>query len=350
MADWKQIQARIRKAKGSSDPLAKLGELYAKTRDAMVAWERALLEEKTGVQEEAIRWFSIAHQRFRRAEWKAKAEEALARLGASAPVADAESGLPPVSHAEMPAEESSAHSLSTEESEPASAETPSPAPAAHEHAEAGPDGGPGKRRRRRGRRGGRGRRRKGAADSLSLPTQAFAGSPSPMPRPEPVSRTPYVPASREETEPVPPPLSLERPSHGRAGEPALASRLAHLEALLRRLISSPLHSIDDADEAPAGPGVFLLSDSDLLTTYYVENCKTLRVALGHLLRGGRGARGTHQDGSVRTRLSEHLGISDAKVTKYLKDHCVLRWMQLDEEAPNLAHLAIAVLRPPLNAE
>jgi predicted transcriptional regulator len=53
---------------------------------------------------------------------------------------------------------------------------------------------------------------------------------------------------------------------------------------------------------------------------------------------------------VRSRLAEHLGISDAKVSQYLKQHCLVRWLQLDEEAPHLAHFAIAVLKPPLNAE
>ena len=32
----------------------------------------------------------------------------------------------------------------------------------------------------------------------------------------------------------------------------------------------------------------------------------------------------------------------------LKDHCVVRWQQLDEGAVPLAHFGIAVLRPALN--
>jgi len=43
MADWRQIQARIRKAKSSPDAAAKLNELYQRTRDGMVAWELALI-------------------------------------------------------------------------------------------------------------------------------------------------------------------------------------------------------------------------------------------------------------------------------------------------------------------
>jgi len=41
MADWKQITARIRRAKGSKDPVGQLCNLFQKTRDAMVAFELA---------------------------------------------------------------------------------------------------------------------------------------------------------------------------------------------------------------------------------------------------------------------------------------------------------------------
>jgi len=363
MADWKQIQARIRKARNSADPFAKLSELFEKTRDAMVAWEIGVLEEKAGRIEQAIHRYTLAFERFRRAEWKKKAEEALVRLGAPVPVAGAKRAE------ELPHEEKAVHEerqlpleplpsgLALGEIAPTYDVGDHPA---QEPPAPGEDAAAGKRRRRRGRRGGRGRRGKGAAAPAALPSEKFTVSarPHPVPvpvvprihvPPTPVERFPHIPAAAAEIEP--PPVIPERPSHGRAGEPALASRLAHLEALLRRLISSPLHRLDEADEAPAGPGVFLLSDSDLVTSYYVENCRTLRIALGQLARGGRGgARGSAHEGSVRGHLAEHLGISEAKVSKYLKDHCLIRWLQLDEEAPNLAHFAIAVLRPPLNAE
>jgi hypothetical protein len=356
MADWKQIRARIHRAKNSADPVAKLSELFTKTRDAMVAWELAALEEKAAHDDEAIRWYTTAAERFRRAEWKKKAEEALLRLGAPVPE-------PGGTSAGEGAETQRSETISGEEREPAAeqgvrgeiievealpstvdtgrAEKPS---APGQVAETGP------RKRRRGRRGGRGRRRKGAAGEPSLPARTFAEAipASPELREKPAERFIEPTPSRVEVEP-PSPRERERTTHGRAGEPALASRLAHLEALLRRLISSPLHRLDEADEAPAGPGVYLLSDSDLVTSYYVENCRTLRVALGHLARGGRGGKGTQRD-PVRSRLAEHLDISDAKVSQYLKQHCLVRWIQLDEEAPHLAHFAIAVLKPPLNAE
>ena len=149
-------------------------------------------------------------------------------------------------------------------------------------------------------------------------------------------------------------LPSERTAHGRAGDPALASRMAHLESMLRRLVSSPLHRLDKADEAPAGPGVLLLSDSDLITSYYVEACQTLRIGFANLARGGKsgrsGGRGYVDRGDLKAKLAEHLGISEAKVAQYMRDHCVIRWIQLDDEAPLLAHFAIGVLRTPLNLD
>jgi hypothetical protein len=403
MADWRQVQARIRKAKNSPEAHAKLNELFQRTHDAMVAWELALIEEKAEHKEEAGNWYTIAAQRFRRADWRKKAEEALTRLGIELPAP-----LTPSEQAARPAAESTAGSLSqgdgdegtsraagheSEESseedmplalgeisesheEGATSETPATAgePA---------DGSPlGKRKRRRGRRGGRGRRRKGAvAGSPGLPSQAFAPSTEP---PQALAESPRAPAfersaperyapERRTTERVAyeapiaaperpmraeltaPQLPSERAAHGR-GDPALASRMAHLESLLRRLVTSPLHRLDEAEEAPAGPGVFLLSDSDQITSYYVEACQTLRIGAGNLVRGGRsskntrGGRGYSSDTGLKAKLAEYLGISEAKVSQYMRDHCVIRWIQLDDEAPLLAHFAIGVLRTPLNLD
>jgi hypothetical protein len=412
MADWRQIQARIRKAKNSPDAQAKLNELYQRTRDAMVAWELGAIEEKAEHKEEAGSWYTIAAQRFRRADWRKKAEEALTRLGIEIPPP-----LTPSEQAARPARETRADSEHHDE-----AGEESPGAAAHESeestgeglplalgeisdaheegassessaelsaspGEAAADGSPlGRRKRRRGRRGGRGRRRKGAPASPGLPSQAFAQSAEPQQsrppaprapafeRPAPErsyteraapersapERSPYEPPvaaperpSRSES-PVPQ-LPSERAAHGR-GDPALASRMAQLESLLRRLVTSPLHKLDEAEDAPAGPGVFLLSDSDQITSYYVEACQTLRIGAGNLVRGGRagkntrGGRGYSSDAGMKAKLAEYLGISEAKVSQYMKDHCVLRWIQLDDDAPLLAHFAIGVLRTPLNLD
>jgi hypothetical protein len=436
MADWRQIQARIRKAKNSPDALTKLHELYQRTRDAMVAWELGAVEEKAERTDDAVKWYTIAVERFRRADWKKKAEEALTRLGAPLPEPGAKPSAEPVFEARATKAESSAHSdeekgfvgaglaEETDDSEApevglALGEIADEEESEGEETSATPDGAAaasetdanGKKKRRRGRRGGRGRRRKGAPAGPGLPVQSFAEPAAPADasvavtanrppqqgrpqqsqhsqgsqtrsqgaRPEsarPAStrppssgrnesygRTASSLSAREEAEPrlqieLPEPmLPSERTAHGRAGDPALASRMAKLDSMLRRLVSSPLHKLDESDSAPAGPGVFLLSDSDQISSYYVEACQTLRVGLGNLARGsGRSTTKAPRQGrpvmdsGLKTKLAEHLGIGEAKVSQYLKDHCVVRWIQLDDDAPHLAHFAISILRTPLNLD
>jgi hypothetical protein len=357
MADWRQIQARIRKAKNSPEAVAKLSDLFKRTRDGMVAWELGTLEEKADHKEEAGNWYILAAQRFRRADWKKKAEEALTRLGVSLPPTEATVVEP--AHSEEAPPKLAALPRESEPTPPALEESSSSAHRASP--DSAPAGEPGRRKRRRGRRGGRGRRRQGA-NAPALSTEVFSEPlPSPLSPPE-ATASPVVEGrafDRVESgppEPVraepPPQLPSERMAHGRS-EPGLASRMAHLESLLRRLLGSPLRRLENTDEAPAGPGVFLLSDSDQTTSYYVEACQTLRVGIGNLVRGGQGGK-TGRSGrgpaetNLKAKLAEHLEINEAKVSHYLKDHCVIRWIQLDDDAPLLAHFAIAVLRTPLN--
>jgi hypothetical protein len=434
MADWRQIQARIRKAKNSPDAPTKLHELYQRTRDAMVAWELGLVEEKAERTDEAVKWYTIAVERFRRADWKKKAEEALTRLGAPLPQPGDKPSAEPVFEARAAKTDSAAQAddgkdvvspgLGTGDTD-ADSEAPEVRLALGEIAEEGESDGEaaststggtatsgetdasGKKKRRRGRRGGRGRRRKGAPAGPGLPVQSFAepgaiadasapvtanrphqpgrptqsqhsqgraqGARAENARPtnarpsggrnESYGRTASSLNAREEAEPrlqieLPEPmLPSERTAHGRAGDPALASRMAKLDSMLRRLVSSPLHRLDESDSAPAGPGVFLLSDSDQISSYYVEACQTLRVGLGNLARGsGRSTTKAPRQGrpvmdsGLKTKLAEHLGIGEAKVSQYLKDHCVVRWIQLDDDAPHLAHFAISILRTPLNLD
>src|ERR1700690_1291248 len=184
MTDWGQIQARIRKAKNSPDALVKLSELFQRTRDGMVAWELGAVEEKAERMSEAIKWYTVAAERFRRSEWKKKAEEALIRLGAPIPAAKTEPAAPtadtheesslstsenikketplPLAYGEIP-EEASNGSASPEATAPSATTAAAP-------------GDPARKKRRRGRRGGRGRRRKDGAAAPSLPTQAYAES------------------------------------------------------------------------------------------------------------------------------------------------------------------------------
>ena len=187
MTDWRQIQARIRKAKNSPDAFTKLSELFQRTHDGMVAWELGAIEEKAARVSEAVKWYTVAAERFRRAEWKKKAEEALVRLGAPVPVPTGASQM----DSSVPAEELSSSSASEQavqeteatplplaygeisDADPMS-ETSSQPPASSANVTVLVD--PVRKKRRRGRRGGRGRRRKDAAPPSSLPTQAFAES------------------------------------------------------------------------------------------------------------------------------------------------------------------------------
>jgi hypothetical protein len=398
MADWRQIQARIRKARNSADPVAKLSELYQRTRDGMVAWELGAFEEKNGRSDEAVKWYKVAAEKFRRADWKKKAEEALTRLGVELPekhetaAHDVETEESVVDKIEAREEEVVVMPLALGEipedagdEENDEAEEDSAQPVGEGAVAAtGVSADGAKKKRRRGRRGGRGRRRKGGVGATpGLPAQAFASSgvaapthtqPAPQAMAAATSSAERVPERASERVPersserapresqrAPrtdqihpmPQLPSERAAHGRS-DPALSSRMAHLESLLRRMLSSPLHKLGEAEEAPAGPGVFVLSESDQSTSYYVESCQTLRVGVGNLVRGVRAQKGNRgrgfTDTNLKERLAEYLGIDEAKVAQYLRDHCVVRWIQLDDEAAHLAHFAIGLLRTPLNVD
>jgi hypothetical protein len=383
VTNWRQIQARIRKARIGADAPAKLLSLFDKTHDGMVAFELARAYEKENRNEEAIGWYTKSIERFRRDDWKKKSAEAIIRLGGTPPVivpsqdavsgesmpadesaapdareAAAETGAPPVRPFGSGLPPQLFHSPSAagdSTSAEAAGEPPSGNIAGTEPLSGGTLAPPDRKRRRRGRRGGRGRRKPqpgvpGAAPSAPLPQDA---------RPPQMDRPPRDVAPRApEFRPTPPPLAAPEETgwlgpktevlRARAGDPALASQIAQLEMQLRRLIACPPHALADADLAPAGPGVLILSDSDLTTHYYVVACATLRIEMGRLGKSDRGSRGRDVGPSLRSRLAEHLGIGESQVTRYLSQHCVARWLQLDDGAPRLAHFAIAVLRPALN--
>jgi hypothetical protein len=401
VTNWRQIQARIRKARVGADAPAKLQSLFEKTRDAMVAFELARAYEKDNRGPDAIEWYTKSLERFRREDWKKKAVEAIVRLGGTPPVslpaldlsasgmapggdsaaqtpreASAEpvastirpavSGLPPQLFYSPTPEDSRWESVrgagevggatalqdnGARSPEPTTTGEPAPASGATV---------PGKRRRRRGRRGGRGRHRPQgvtrAAASSSVPTATPQTKHPPLLERPPREEQPRSTEIRAAAPATPPAASAETGWVGpktealraRAGDPALVSQIAQLEMQLRRLIGCPPRALADADQAPAGPGVLILSDSDLTTHYYVVACPTLRIEMGRLGKSDRGARGRGQEASLRSRLAEHLGISESQVTRYLNQHCVARWLQLDDGAARLAHFAIAVLRPALN--
>jgi hypothetical protein len=366
MADWKQITARIRRARTGKDPVGQLSNLYEKTRDAMVAFELARYFETAGQNPEAAKWYLAAADRFRRADWKTKAQEAAVRLGAEvssvAPTYSSDDiRLTPPAIADF--EQASSASNSGTHQNPVGSESSSARPEPETESEsedtapapvAESADSPDKKRRRRGRRGGRNRRKgepsKSPAAVSASRTAEHATPPKGLPPrvfDEPVELKPSRASAR-----AIPPLPVEplgEPGgpavRGRSGDPGLSSRLSLLEMQLRRLLTCPPVKLSEADHAPVGPGVFVLTDSDLTSYYYVEACQTLRIAVGNLLRGAASRRGAD---SLKPQLAEHLGIPESRVTKYLADHCVVRWLQLDEGASHFAHFVTAVIRPTLN--
>ncbi len=345
MADWKQITARIRRARTGKDPAAQLTNLFTKTRDAMVAFELARYLESVGNPADAGRWYLTAAERFRRSDWKTKAQDSATRLGATEP-------------AEIPAAASKlAEEPAASEAKEASEAEPQGEQAETEAAPAEPEAQrPADRRPAQSDRGSRHRRGRRGHDSHRSPRRADHSAGHDESRPLGPTRgyTP-PPAPEEET-----PAATERPARasfedsteisapslrGRYGDPGLASRLSQLEMNFRRLLACAPTKLDDADRAPAGPGVWVLTDSDLTTYYYVEACQTLRVAIPNMARGGTARRGGE---SIKPKLAEHLGIAESRVSKYLADHCVVRWLQMDEGAAHFAHFLIAVLHPSLN--
>jgi hypothetical protein len=367
MADWKQITARIRRARTSKDPSAQLSSLYEKTKDAMVAFELARFFEAATQLPEAAKWYGEAAKHFRRADWKIKAQEAATRLGGAPPTSDepaADSASPahpaaplPVPEPGLPFEqnvavfrsvvESGAESDVESDTESESAEASANATSADQSAPANEKPADAMKRRRRGRRGGRNRRKPGAASSTVTPRRTSSHAPSASAGVE--NETDSVPERSSfslsplpvETLPDGGGIALR----GRYGDPGLSSRISLLEMQFRRLLTCAPLGVDSADRAPAGPGVLLLTDTDLTTYYYVESCQTLRIAVANLLRGGSSRRGGD---SIKPQLAQHLGITDARVSKYLADHCVVRWLQLDEGASHFAHFVTAILRPVLN--
>lgn len=353
MADWKQITARIRRARSAKDPIGQLSNLYEKTRDAMVAFELARYFESSGQNPEAAKWYLAAATRFRRADWKTKAQDAAVRLGAEIPssgAASIDSEVSAVPHPETDSEPVAQEEISFSEPSAPATEFASPpvivpesgsSPSAEDH-----------KRRRRGRRGGRNRRKtelhrsgsSGRASSPPADPSAASRTSSEEAADSSVSRAEGAHSARSSA-----PESLAEYSagsvRGRSGDPGLSSRLSQLEMQLRRLLSCAPARLNEADHAPAGPGVFVLSDSDLTSYYYVEACQTLRIAVGNLLRSGSNRRGSD---ALKPKLADHLGIPESRVTKYLTDHCVARWLQLDEGASYFAHYVISVLRPTLN--
>src|SRR6202451_3716559 len=182
MADWKQITARIRRARTGKDPVGQLSNLYEKTRDAMVAFELARYFETAGQNPEAAKWYLAAAERFRRADWKTKAQEAAVRLGAEVSGVDHAHSSGDFMLTPSPAPESPEENSAESEPSIAAAESEIVAEGASAKSAADSADSPDKKRRRRGRRGGRNRRKseapKGATVSASRATESAMPTPA----------------------------------------------------------------------------------------------------------------------------------------------------------------------------
>jgi len=358
MADWKESTARIRRARGSRDPAGQLTLLFEKTSDAMVAFELGRHFEIAKDPEQALRWYLISATKFRRGQWKTKAREAIVRLGGELPpdtdpvpdampvALDASAVASPAMTIPDPAVPFE-HTATTFESLAAIGTENPPSQAASGDADFSAE----KKHRHRGRRGGRNRRKAASAPTgsrVSAKPLAHGHSAS---APLPSEPAEILPPRTVDSRAIPRlpveqvPDSGAAGVKGRFGDPGLASRLSLLEMQLRRLLTCPPAKLDEAAHAPAGPGVFVLTDDDMTTYYYVEACDTLRIAIGNLARSGMTRRGNT---NLKALLADHLGIPETRVAKYLSEHCVVRWLQLDEGSANFHHFAIAVLRPTLN--
>src|SRR4029077_16878801 len=282
--------------------------LFQKTSDAMVAFELAKFFETAGQSGEEAKWSSTAAARFRRADWRTKAQEAAARLGGQAPtVPMIPSGDLPIAAPVLAAAEPGLPFEQTTTTFEAVI-----APAAEGAAAAISDT-PKRGARRRGRRGGRNRRKTRTTTETPLHSPVLSTeTPVRQHAPPPVDEAPEPRFSRVTESLSPPRLSSEpvpdtvTSVRGRYGDPGLSSRLSLLEMQFRRLLTCPPLKLSEADRAPVGPGVLLLSDSDLATYYYVEPCQTLRIAIGSFLRGTASRRGSE---SIKPRLADHLGIA-----------------------------------------
>ena len=224
MSDWRQIQARIRKARTSPDPPGQLAALYERTRDAMVAFELAQIHEKSGAHSEAARWYTSAAERFRRAQWKSKAEEALIRLGAPIPVTPAAvlEGKPIVENAsplepiilEIPEEPISEIEVVSEASVVTIGGQPESKLNPEGPTSGGAPGTPGHRRKRRGRRGGRGRNKNARPGTPGVATLTPVAVLSPVSE-RVIEMRPEAAAPHQEIpEIVPAPRKLHSPRWG----------------------------------------------------------------------------------------------------------------------------------------
>jgi N-glycosylase/DNA lyase len=84
MASWREINEAIARCRRTNDPASCLAALFERSRDGHVAAALAEEYERLGKIEDARRWFTEATHLYPKAEFKARAQSALRRLGPSA--------------------------------------------------------------------------------------------------------------------------------------------------------------------------------------------------------------------------------------------------------------------------
>ena len=106
----------------------------------MVAFELARVFETASQNADAAKWYNLAAERFRRSDWKTKAQQAATRLGGDSAVGDSQLDFPqlvppriPVPEAAAPFEDSAAifdaiatPAAEASSSEASESETPTP--------------------------------------------------------------------------------------------------------------------------------------------------------------------------------------------------------------------------------
>ena len=118
-----------------------------------------------------------------------------------------------------------------------------------------------------------------------------------------------------------------------------------LEMQFRRLLTCPPVKLDEADHAPVGPGVFLLTDSDLTSYYYVEACQTLRIAVAISCAVAPAAAARIPSSRSLPIISESPNPASQNISRITASYA---GSSFDEGASHFAHFVIAVLRPILN--
>ena len=157
MSDWKQITARIRRARTGKDPAGTIVHTFCQNTRRHGGVRTGSLLESVGNTADAGKWYLTAAERFRRADWKTKAQESATRLGATV-AAEIPAPVPPRRKMSEPATENEPREAKRHCSPRRNLDRKTPVAGRRLRRSSGgasspPQRGPG-RRQRRGRRGG----------------------------------------------------------------------------------------------------------------------------------------------------------------------------------------------------